>query len=105
VRLYIYSLVGVCEEVNQDSSVGIATGYGVDGWGSIPGRGKLFQISISSIASLKPTQSPIQWVSGALSPEVKRPGSKSDHSPPSSAEVKNGGAILRLPHMSSWNSA
>jgi hypothetical protein len=25
-----------------DSSVGIATGYGMDGGGSIPGRGKIF---------------------------------------------------------------
>jgi hypothetical protein len=31
---------------------------------------------------------PIQWVSGALSLGVKRPGRKADHSPPSSAEVK-----------------
>jgi hypothetical protein len=32
---------------------------------------------------------PIQWVSGALSLEVKRSGRKADHSLPSSAEVKN----------------
>jgi len=31
----------------------------------------------------------IQWVPGALSLEVRRPGCESDHSPPSSAEVKN----------------
>jgi hypothetical protein len=35
-----------------------------------------------------PTQSPIQWVPGALSLGVKRPGREADHSPPSSAEVK-----------------
>jgi hypothetical protein len=28
-----------------------------------------------------------------------------DHSPPTSAEVKKGGAIPPLPHMSSWDSA
>jgi hypothetical protein len=28
---------------------------------------------------------------------------ESDHSPPCSAEVKNGGAIYPLPHMSSWH--
>jgi hypothetical protein len=50
-----------------------------------------------------PTQPPIQWVPGALSPGVKRQGSVADHSPPSSAEVKNGGAIPPLPHMSSWH--
>jgi hypothetical protein len=30
----------------------------------------------------------IQWVSGALSPGVKRLGREADHSPPGSAEVK-----------------
>jgi hypothetical protein len=38
--------------------------------------------------ALGPTQPPIQWVQGALSLGVKRPGSEADHSPPSSAEVK-----------------
>jgi hypothetical protein len=40
-------------------------------------------------------------VPGVLSPGVKRPGREADHSPLSSAEVKNGGAIPPLPHMSS----
>jgi hypothetical protein len=31
---------------------------------------------------------PIQWVPGDLSPEVKRLGCVADHSPPTSAEVK-----------------
>jgi hypothetical protein len=35
------------------------------------------------------TQPPIQWVPGALSLEVKWPVCEADHSPPSSAEVKN----------------
>jgi hypothetical protein len=35
-----------------------------------------------------PTQPPIQWVTGTLSLGVKRPGREADHSPPSSAEVK-----------------
>jgi hypothetical protein len=34
-------------------------------------------------------QPPIQWVPGALSLGVKRPGREATHSPPSSAEVKN----------------
>jgi hypothetical protein len=38
---------------------------------------------------LGPTQPPIQWVPGALSLGVKRPGREADHSPPSNAEVKN----------------
>jgi hypothetical protein len=31
---------------------------------------------------------PIQWVPGALSPGVKRPGCQANHSPQTSAEVK-----------------
>jgi hypothetical protein len=37
---------------------------------------------------MESTQPPIQWVSGAFSPGVKRPGREADHSPPASAEVK-----------------
>jgi hypothetical protein len=39
--------------------------------------------------ALGPTQPPIQRVSGALSLGLKRLGREADHSPPSSAEVKN----------------
>jgi hypothetical protein len=38
-------------------------------------------------------------------PEVKRLGRDADRSPPSNAELKNGGAIPPLPHMSSWRVA
>jgi len=31
----------------------------------------------------------MQWVPGAVTPGVKRPGRESDHSPPSGAEVTN----------------
>jgi hypothetical protein len=36
---------------------------------------------------------------------MKQTGSEADHSPPSSAEVENGGAVPVLPDMSSWHSA
>jgi len=36
-----------------------------------------------------PTQVPIQWAPGALSPQLKRPAREADHSPPSSTVVKN----------------
>jgi hypothetical protein len=39
----------------------------------------------------------LQWVLGTISPGVKRPGREADHSLPSSAKVKNGGAIPPLP--------
>jgi len=35
------------------------------------------------------TQYPIQWVPGALTPEVQWAGCETDHSPISSVEVKN----------------
>jgi hypothetical protein len=36
---------------------------------------------------------------------VKRSEREARHSPPSSAEIKNSGAIPPLPHMSAWYSA
>jgi hypothetical protein len=70
------------------------TNLRLEGWGSIPGRGKIFLFSIVSRPALGHTEPPIQWV-----PEEKRPGREADHSPPSSAEVKSGGAITPLPHI------
>jgi hypothetical protein len=52
-----------------DSSVGIATGYGLDdqgggGGSSRPGRGKKFHFAISSRPALGFTQPPIKCVRG-----------------------------------------
>jgi hypothetical protein len=47
--------------------------------------------------ALRPTQPPIQWVPGALSPGIKRQGLEADHSSPTNAEVKNSGALPPLP--------
>jgi hypothetical protein len=77
--------------------VGIATGYGLD-----DGRVKNFLFSTSSRQAMGSTQPPIQCVPGALSPGIKRPGRETDHSPPTNAEVKNGGAIYPLPRTPSW---
>jgi hypothetical protein len=66
------------------------------------GRGKeIFIYSTGSRPALGPTHPPIQWVPRVLSSGIKLPGRETDHSPPSSADVKNGGAIPPLPHMSS----
>jgi hypothetical protein len=73
-------------------------GYGLDG----PGGEANFLLSIASRPVLGPTQTTIHWVLGAIYPGIKWPGPEADHSPPSSVEVKNGGAIPPLPHMSSW---
>jgi hypothetical protein len=65
--------------------------YGLDGSGSrvrFPVRAGNFFFTTASRTALGPTQPPIQWVPWALSLGVKRPGSKADNSPPSSAEFK-----------------
>jgi hypothetical protein len=74
-----------------------ATGWtiGVLGFDSRRGLG-FFLFSTASRTALGPTQPPIQWVPGALSLGVKRPGRKADHSPPS-AEVKNAWSYTSTP--------
>jgi hypothetical protein len=52
-------------------------------------QGREFVFAPASRSALVPTQIPNQWVLGALSLGVKRPGSEADHSSPSSAQVKN----------------
>jgi hypothetical protein len=47
--------------------------------------------------ALRPTKPPIQWVPGSLSPGVKQQRLGTDHSPPSSAEIKNSGVIPPTP--------
>jgi hypothetical protein len=56
---------------------------GFDSW---QGLG-IFLFTTVSRTALGPTQPPIQWVLGALSLGVKRPGREADLSPPSSAKV------------------
>jgi hypothetical protein len=48
--------------VGRDSSVGIATGYGLDGSGIESRRGRDFPHQ--SKPTLGPTQPPIEWVPG-----------------------------------------
>jgi hypothetical protein len=55
-------------------------------------------VGIASRTVLGPTQPPIQWVPGALSLGVKRPGREADDSPPSNAEVKNAWSYTSTPH-------
>jgi hypothetical protein len=93
---------------SADSSVGIALGYGMDDRGSrvpFPAGLGIFLFTTASRTALGPTQPPIQWVPGALSLGVKRPGRKADHSPPSSAEVKYAWSLPPLPNTSSWRGA
>jgi hypothetical protein len=78
--------------MSRDSSVGIALGDGLEDRGSrdrFPvGAGNFF-FTTAPRTALGPTQPPIQWVSGTLSLGVKRMGRETDHSLPSSADVKH----------------
>jgi hypothetical protein len=89
---------------SQDSSVSIVIGP----WARWPGfkswQGQDFSLMRNVQSVLGPTQPPIQWVPVALSLGLKRQGREADHTRVSSAEVKNGGAIHPLPHLSSWHS-
>jgi hypothetical protein len=60
--------------------------------------GASFLFTIASIPTMGPTRLSIQRVPKALSPWVRRQGREADHSPPSRAEVKNGGAIPPTAH-------
>jgi hypothetical protein len=60
----------------------------------------------ASRSALGPILPPIQWVPGALSLGVKRPRREADHSPPSSAEVKECVELfLHSPNTPSWRDA
>jgi hypothetical protein len=69
---------------------------GVLGFDSRRGMG-IFHFTTVSRMVLGPTQPSIQWVPGALSLEVKWPRREADHSPPSSAEVKNAWSYTSTP--------
>jgi hypothetical protein len=80
------------EYSRHNSSVGIALGYGLDNRGSrvrFPAGAGNFSLHhrIQNGSGAYPAS--YQWVPGALSLGIKRPGREADHSPPSSAEVKN----------------
>jgi hypothetical protein len=92
-----------CIHQSRDSSVGIALGYGLDDRGSrvrFPAGDGNFLFTTAFGMALGPTQPPIQWVPGALSLGVKWPGCETDHSPPSSAKVKNTWSYTSTPTIS-----
>jgi hypothetical protein len=63
----------------------------------LPAGAGIFLFCSASRSALGPTQSPIQRITGPVSPGETHPEREADHSPPSSAEIKNGGAIPPLP--------
>jgi hypothetical protein len=78
------------------ASVSIATGYRLDG------RCKRF-FSTTSRMTQGLTLPPIQRIPEALSLGANWPGREADQSPSSTAEVKNGRAIIPFPLTSSWS--
>jgi hypothetical protein len=94
-------------EEEQNNSVSIPTGYGLDSQGSIPGRGKKFFYATQRTDWLwGPPSLLSNWFQGLFPGRgAKWQIHESDHSPTSVAEVKNGEAIPPLFHMSSWHNA
>jgi hypothetical protein len=85
--------------IHRDSSVGIATGYGLDDRGvgvrvSVRSNFSLLHV-VQTGSGVHPASYPIGTKDSF--PGVKRPGREADHSPPTSAEV--------TPHTPSWRSA
>jgi hypothetical protein len=94
VFLVFLELAGALTHVRSRVSSGsIVSDYGLDDRAigvQSPAGAKDFSSSLSVQTGSGPTQPPVQWVPGVLSPGVKaRPGRDADHSPPSSAEIEN----------------
>jgi hypothetical protein len=87
--------------VSRDSSVGIATDYGLTAVVQFPTGARDF-IPLHSV-QIGSGPHPASFPMGARG--VKRPWCKAEHSPLPSVKVKNGEAIPPLPHISSWRVA
>ena len=84
LQFYLYNLTS-CSW--RGSSVGIATGCGLDGPGIESRWGRDFPHL--SRQDLGPSQPPVQWVPG-LSRDKEGPGRDADPLPPSSAVIMKG---------------
>jgi hypothetical protein len=71
--------------VGRDSSVGIATDYGLDSWGDRIPVGARFSAHVQTVREAHPASCTMG--TGSF-PGVKRPGRGADQPPPSSAEVR-----------------
>jgi hypothetical protein len=64
----------------------LSVGHGLDNRGTVV---RFPPFSKASKQPLGPTEPPIQWLPGALPPELKQPTNEADRSLPSTVEVKN----------------
>jgi hypothetical protein len=78
---------------SRDSSVDIATDYGLEDRVKFPAGAKICLFCIASTPALTSNGY------GGLARRLKRPRCEAYHSLPSTAKVKNGGAILPLSHI------
>jgi hypothetical protein len=80
---------------NRGTSVSVATDYGV----RFPVGRKDFSVfhSVQTGSAAQPASNP---TSAGIFPGIKLPECEADHSPPSGAEIMNGGAIPHLPNTS-----
>jgi hypothetical protein len=90
------------------SSVNTVSDYRLDNrsiWVWYPVQAKDFPLTSVSRPALGSTQPPIYWVPGFLSGNKPRPWCDADHSPPSSAEVKNEYELYLLSSLAAaWHS-
>jgi hypothetical protein len=82
--------------------IGRAMSYRLEDRSSISGCSKIFLFSTVSRPTLRANKPPIQRVSVVPFPGVKGHEPEAHHSPPSTAEVKNGGPIPPLSQTASW---
>jgi hypothetical protein len=85
------SIYGKRKGKRRDSSVGIATGYGLDDrliWCSNPGGAGYISLRRRVETGSGAHQTSYSMGNGALPMGIKRPGRETTHLPPSNAEVK-----------------
>ena len=90
----------IAHGMSRDSSVGIATRYGLDG----PGIESWWGVRFSTPVQTSPGAHSVSYTLGTGSfPGLKRPGRGADHPPPTSAEVKERVELyLYTPSGPSW---
>jgi hypothetical protein len=101
--IYIYIYIYILQQPGKLGRYSDELRAGRPGFDSRQGRDISLLYSVQTGSEAHPASYPMG--TGTNFKGVKRPERKADHSHPSSAEVKNGGAIPSLPHMSSWHSA